>query len=67
MPELTDARADELRGAIEDAARAHAGDPGTRPALSAAMRSGYFAGLSRQDVIDRCGLSQHDAERVLDG
>ncbi|MGD9572853.1 MAG: hypothetical protein AB7V62_13260 [Thermoleophilia bacterium] len=67
MPELTDGRRAELRAAVEEAARAHAADPATRPELSKAMRSGYFAGLDRQDVIARSGLSQHDAERVLDG
>ncbi len=67
MPELTDDRRDELHAAIEEAARAFAADPGARPQLAAAMRRGYFAGLLRQDVIDRSGMSQHDAERALDG
>lgn len=67
MPELTDTRRDELRAAIEEAARVFAADPAERPALSRAMRTGYFAGLNRQDVIDRGGLSQPDGERVLDG
>jgi hypothetical protein len=67
MPEPSDERRDELRAMIEEAARAAADDPGARPRLTAAMRRGYVAGLLRQDVIDRSGLSQHDAERVLDG
>ncbi len=67
MPELTEDRIAELRAAVEQAAQAHAADPATRPALSKAMRTGYFAGLDRQDVISRSGLPQHDAERVLDG
>lgn len=67
MPELTEERAGELRAAIARAASAHAADPSTRRDLSAAMRSGYFAGLGRQEVIDLSGLPQHDAERVLDG
>jgi hypothetical protein len=67
MPELSEGRRGELRAAIEEAARRHAGDPGERPGLSRAMRGGYFAGLDRQDVIDRSGLSQPDAERILDG
>lgn len=67
MPELTDGRRGELRALIEDAARAFAADPSTRRDLATAMRGGYSAGLDRQDVIDRSGMSQHDAERVLDG
>ncbi len=67
MPELTEGRRGELRAAIEDAARRHAGEPTERPSLAQAMRSGYSAGLDRQDVIDRSGLSQADGERVLDG
>jgi hypothetical protein len=67
MAELTEGRRGELRALIEDAARRFAEDPSTRPELSTAMRGGYFAGLDRQDVIGRSGLSQHDAERVLDG
>lgn len=67
MPELSDERAGELREAIEAAARRHAADPAERGALSAAMRSGYFAGLDRRDVVARSGLPRPDAERILDG
>ncbi|WP_217920933.1 hypothetical protein [Miltoncostaea oceani] len=67
MSDLTEGRRGELRALIEDAAARFAEDPAARPELSKAMRGGYFAGLDRQDVIARSGLSQHDAERVLDG